>query len=981
MRFSFLARRWALLCLAVLIAIITLAAYWQTWHVGFVGDDYYFLHTTRTFDDVIASFSGDWFWHRQDFVGARYYRPLQITLFYLEHQWLYHNWSAGYHATNLLIHLLNSLGVGLLVLILLQSSDLSPPYRRLLALGAALLFAIHPRHAEAVCMINGRTDSLCALFYLASLIAYLGSRNQNRRWLMALSLASYALALLSKEMAITLPMVLLLAEWSRAHRANASRPYFATLWHHFRATLPHWVVMLIIFAGVRTWALGGYLFGKNSYLMAPEHGFILYFYSLNKVLWVLLFPFDSWIDPIAPEVVLFANENGGNNAILGVIVYLLVLVSLLGWNILRGNQWLTIALSLWFLASAPILSAMNILDSKIGDRYLYIPSIGFCLMAGWFAYQCLLRKRVGAIALTLAAAFWLGGAWQQLRTEVAEWQVAGQTAQEIRRQIEAIETEHSERDRFALIGLPAFFRGKTIQNTALGTYLYREIELRRQGGRTIMPLLSIYSDVHPQQLSTQTSFQDSEITHQVEGGFFGFTFPFAQEWVTLQQESYYFGVQTARFSLSSLKQPTVFLAYDQGNIIQVPKAPPKQADIIAAQGHGGATWVHHYPWLPSPDSTPQQIKAQVQGVVSRLKHDPWRGVHLSTGDLNQDEWGDFAASFMPTVNPNTQFPALILAYSLPQFKLIAHPFTPFPRESDDILENPYGEVRTAIGRFIPGEEQPQLACATGHGGQQVIRLYQTTGQPQPHGWKIVAQVRAFDEAMRPLNANGGVTLSAGDLTGDGLDELVVGQTNSPTSQGLVQVLAFKPLDEDGLAWLAHRSPLLQALAPAERLGGGVNHAIGDLDGDGKPEIIAASQGAGTSESTPAPSKVMVHRPEIQDNRVIGFTEGATSLTVFSNQENPTGAVSIASGNLDYEVGDELVVGTSFPPGVYSQDQIAQIKQENPRPLIKTFKPRFDESGVLHALEPLEIAPQKQWRPFLDKEEAHSVSVDVEIINR
>ncbi len=110
----------------------------------------------------------------------------------------------GYHLTNLLLHLINTLLVFCLVWRL--------AHRLLPALIAALLFGVHPMHVESVAWISERKDVLSALFFLTALLSYLRYRSTQRSLFYLLSLASFVLALLSKQMAITLPIVLLLCD-------------------------------------------------------------------------------------------------------------------------------------------------------------------------------------------------------------------------------------------------------------------------------------------------------------------------------------------------------------------------------------------------------------------------------------------------------------------------------------------------------------------------------------------------------------------------------------------------------------------------------------------------------------------------------------------------------------------------------------------------------------------------------------------------
>lgn len=126
---------------------------------------------------------------------------------------------AGYHLTNLLLHTASALVLYLLVCRLLRLA-LAPaltadPAPLAVAAGfGALLFAVHPLRVESVAWATERRDVLSALFYLLTLVAYLRARDgepERRRWYW-LSVALFACALLSKSMAVSVPLVLLILD-------------------------------------------------------------------------------------------------------------------------------------------------------------------------------------------------------------------------------------------------------------------------------------------------------------------------------------------------------------------------------------------------------------------------------------------------------------------------------------------------------------------------------------------------------------------------------------------------------------------------------------------------------------------------------------------------------------------------------------------------------------------------------------------------
>jgi hypothetical protein len=140
---------------------------------------------------------------------------------------------AGYHYVNLFIHICSSLLVYFFIIFTFQTPYLRDSairqYERHIALFAALLFACHPLQTQAVTYIWQRITSLCAMFYLLSLVTYIkwrhtdqltvdrsqmtGNRKQGGRWLLyALSIISAVLAMKTKEIAFMLPVMLIVYE-------------------------------------------------------------------------------------------------------------------------------------------------------------------------------------------------------------------------------------------------------------------------------------------------------------------------------------------------------------------------------------------------------------------------------------------------------------------------------------------------------------------------------------------------------------------------------------------------------------------------------------------------------------------------------------------------------------------------------------------------------------------------------------------------
>jgi hypothetical protein len=167
---------------------------------GFVWDDFVFIAQNPVVQDLanlpVIFTSGD-------AVGTGgsnpYYRPLTTTSFALDYA-LWGQLPAGYHATNLALHLAVCALLFFLFRRLTSNADG--------AFAATLLFAVHPAHSEPVGFISARADLICGLFMLLAVIWYLqGPATQKRSWRL-MSAAAFALALLSKIVAIVLPALI-----------------------------------------------------------------------------------------------------------------------------------------------------------------------------------------------------------------------------------------------------------------------------------------------------------------------------------------------------------------------------------------------------------------------------------------------------------------------------------------------------------------------------------------------------------------------------------------------------------------------------------------------------------------------------------------------------------------------------------------------------------------------------------------------------
>ncbi len=185
--------------LPILISLISFLTYLNTLHHQFVFDDFRVIVNNPFIKDwkyFSMLFNSDYF----RMSGELSYRPL-VTLSYFIDYSLWRLNPLGFHLTNLLLHTFNVLFVYSLLLKItgkLRFAGIS-----------SLFFGIHPVLTETVNSVGFREDLLCATFFMLTVFFYgkMYTAKYKHTWY-AIALLSYSLSLFSKEMAISLPLII-----------------------------------------------------------------------------------------------------------------------------------------------------------------------------------------------------------------------------------------------------------------------------------------------------------------------------------------------------------------------------------------------------------------------------------------------------------------------------------------------------------------------------------------------------------------------------------------------------------------------------------------------------------------------------------------------------------------------------------------------------------------------------------------------------
>ena len=367
----------------LVVLLLTAAVYLPALGFGFVCDDQGQIVDSQahyTWSELPSFFTED-VWHYVHTVASNYYRPAFLVWIMVNSKLVGLN-TALWHASAIALHLGVTLLVYLIGLRLTRNVGVSS--------AAALLFGVHPVHVEAVAWLSAATESLFGLFSLGAMLCQLHGRR-------IAALLLFAGALLSKETAMALPLLLAACDWLFPADPAATR---RTRIGKALSTLAMCLGVELLYAAARIHALGSFLPPTTwtpRMLAATLPGVVLLYFRQ------LLVPF---------QYSLFYGAEASTSITRALAPALIVVLAsaVLVWIGSRSKVYAFCAL----LLAIPLLPALNLTAFTTfdfqHDRYLYVPSAGLCLMAAMVAAQLMSKWPVQArLAVLGAVVAWLAG--------------------------------------------------------------------------------------------------------------------------------------------------------------------------------------------------------------------------------------------------------------------------------------------------------------------------------------------------------------------------------------------------------------------------------------------------------------------------------------------------------------------------------------------------------------------------------------------
>src|SRR3972149_8048609 len=326
----------------------------------FVYDDEFTIvdnYFVKTWENLPLLFSKDYF----RFSGELSYRPV-ITLSYFIDYSLWKLNPFGFHLTNTLLHPLNSV---LLFFLLKRIFNC-----RTTSFITTLIFSCHPVLAEAVNAVSYREDLLAATFFIAAFLLYVKTSKDERSFSPAYfaSVGCYLLGIFSKEMAITLPLIIFL--YDLIFTKVQSLSYKLTRYY------TGYILATIFYLSMRFVVLHNPVESHVSY---PESSIFINFLTMSKVLASYMKLFIVPVTLCADYVIPYSTSLSHTAFIVSLL--LLVAVIVITYKLFFYSKSLFFSVVWFFVGLLPVLNIVPI-ENIMAEGYLRLPIIGFCMVIG-----------------------------------------------------------------------------------------------------------------------------------------------------------------------------------------------------------------------------------------------------------------------------------------------------------------------------------------------------------------------------------------------------------------------------------------------------------------------------------------------------------------------------------------------------------------------------------------------------------------------
>jgi len=397
------AERRKIVLLALALAIATIVLYLPALRNGFVSlDDPDYVTQNGHVQQGLTAANVKWAFGTENPVSN--WHPLTWLSHMLDVN-LYGGWAFGHHLTNVL---LQAADVALLFLLFVAMTGEATK-----SAAVALLFAVHPMNVEAVAWVAERKTVLCMLFFLGASCAYVWYAKKPSVGRYAVVVVLFALGLLSKVMAVTLPLALLVMDYWPLRRMS-DKPEGGFSWKTALKLGAEKLPLLAMSTGASFMTL--YLHHRDHTLASGfpiswkvKNGTYCYLAYLGKFFW-----------PVRLGAFYPHPENSLSWWIVGFLAMALIGASAAIWKF-RERRYLG-AGWIWYLATLfPMVGYVQSGRQGMADRYIYIPMIGVIFALVWLIADWAKEKSANPQVLSLVLLLAVAPCVYLTETQIGYW--------------------------------------------------------------------------------------------------------------------------------------------------------------------------------------------------------------------------------------------------------------------------------------------------------------------------------------------------------------------------------------------------------------------------------------------------------------------------------------------------------------------------------------------------------------------------------
>lgn len=385
--FSLLWFKYKIPLLLGVIFLLGLVAYSNVYSNEFLWDDEFLIQENKLVKDfsaipkIFTSGSGAGAGRLDDL-----YRPMQLVAYNLIYQ-IFGEIPWPFHALNVFLHIASA-GLIFFIIRLIFRNDT-------VAWLTSLFWVVHPIHTEAITYMSGTADPLSLFFGLGSMLVYLYGRKHNRLEYFPISLVFFILALLSKEEAVVLPLLLYLYEII----FNNKQGWKVFLWPTI------FFIISLIYVTLRFTLLNfvdGVGLGAESNIYTESLLVRLYTFMASLLVYYgfLLWPVNLHLERSFP---VFINPFSWP-IIFSCTIFIGLMITAVA-SVVKKNNYLAFGIFWFFIFFIPVSGIIPV-NALILEHWLYWPSIGAMLGVSylinkiWIVYPDL-RKLISLAAIIL----------------------------------------------------------------------------------------------------------------------------------------------------------------------------------------------------------------------------------------------------------------------------------------------------------------------------------------------------------------------------------------------------------------------------------------------------------------------------------------------------------------------------------------------------------------------------------------------------